>query len=245
MSKINVTFGVIGVLALVGALTVTVGSGITVTETTSLQGIEEIRLQGQGQIYLRQGETESLRIEAEDNIMPMIETIASGKSLKLKLNAGLFRSVIPRKGIKYYITLKKPRQVVISGSASLNAESISVDEFTTRINGSSKCRINNINANRILSVINGTGDFYVSGNVLEQGVDISGSGNYRGRDLVSDAARVEISGSGKTTIHAIAKLDVKISGSGKVIYHGSPSINQKVSGSGSITSGDGWNPNYN
>lgn len=241
MNKIGVTLGVIGVLALVGAFTVTVGSGVTVTETTNLQGIEIIRLQGQGQIYLRQGKTESLRIEAEDNIMPLVETVINGKSLKLKLNTGLFRSIIPRKGIKYYLTLENPRQVVISGSASLNAESISVEEFTTRVNGSSDCRINNISADRILSVINGSGDFYVSGDVLEQGIEISGSGNYRGRDLVSDVARVEISGSGKTVVNAIDQLNVRISGSGEVIYYGSPSINQTVSGSGSITSGNSWN----
>jgi hypothetical protein len=234
MNKLGVALGTVGVLAVLGVLTVTVGSGVVVTETLQVSGVQDIHLKGQGQIILRQGETKSLTIEAEDNVMPLIETVVRGDSLTLKFNTGLFRTVIPRKGIKYFLTLSNPRKVTISGSGSLVVNNISVDEFTTRINGSADGSIHNINADRMVSDINGSGKFRITGSVFEQTVEISGSGNYRAKDLISEIARVEISGSGRAEINARQELDVRISGSGEILYRGNPRISQRISGSGKI-----------
>jgi len=234
MNKIGIALGTVGVLAVLGVLTVTVGSGVVVTETQSVLGVQDIHLKGQGQIILRQGETESLTIEAEDNVMNFIETEVSRDRLTLRFKTGPFRTVVPRKGVKYFLTLSDPREVVISGSGSLDVNDIDVDDFTARVNGSADASIQNIRADRLVSDINGSGKFLVTGRVSEQRIEISGSGNYRAEELTSEVARVRISGSGKTEINVREELDVRISGSGEVLYRGSPRVTQQISGSGNI-----------
>ncbi len=235
MNKLGIALGTVGVLAVLGVLTVTVGSGVVVTETQQVSGVQDIHLKGQGRIILRQGEAETLTVEAEDNVMSLIETEVRGDNLTLKFDTGLFRTVIPRKGIKYFLTLSSPRKVTISGSGSLDVNDIAVDQFTTRVNGSANGSIQNINADKLISDINGSGKFLITGSVFEQSVEISGTGNYRAKDLISEIAGVEISGSGKAEINVRQELDVQISGSGEILYHGNPRISQRISGSGKIS----------
>ena len=46
------------------------GSGNIVTETRNVSGFTSITLAGIGNLYLTQGAAESVRIEAEDNLIP-------------------------------------------------------------------------------------------------------------------------------------------------------------------------------
>lgn len=234
MSKIQIILAGLGALLVLGFMTVTVGSGQIVTESRAISEISAVRLKGRGQIIVKQGDEESLTIEAEDNVMSLIDTSVSGKTLTLDFNTGWFRTVIPRKGIKYYLTLSDPREFTISGSGSLNATDISVNSFDIQVNGSGKAYVNNLVADRLATEVNGSGKIVLSGDVQEQRVEISGSANYTAGNLVSDIADVKISGSGKTELNVRSELDVRISGSGKVFYRGNPRVNQNVSGSGQV-----------
>ena len=53
---------------------VVTGSGKVATETRNVSGFTSVTLAGIGNVYLTQGETESVRIEAEDNLIPYFET---------------------------------------------------------------------------------------------------------------------------------------------------------------------------
>ncbi|MBS3792761.1 MAG: DUF2807 domain-containing protein [Candidatus Bipolaricaulota bacterium] len=84
------------------------------TETRTISEIRTVRLEGQGQIIVNQGE-ESLTIEAEENVISSIKTTVLGDTLTLKFKKRWFQSWLPRKEIKYYLTLSKPREFVIFG----------------------------------------------------------------------------------------------------------------------------------
>ena len=66
-------------------------------------------------------------------------------------------------------------------------------------------------------------------------MEISGSGEYAGDDLVVARAQVRISGSGGVVVNAAETLDVTISGSGDVQFLGTPSVTQNITGSGSVS----------
>jgi len=234
MNKFQIAVVAVGALLVLGYLTVTVGSGVVVTETRPVEDVSNVSLRGQGQLILTQGDQKSLRIEAEDNIINRIDTRISGNTLVLDFEKGLFNTVIPRKGIKYYLTLSNPREVTISGSGSIDAANLTVERFRVQINGSGDGYINNLVADELVTDVNGSGKFVVSGDVRKQRIEVSGSANYRAIDLVSDIAEVRISGSGKTELNVRSELDVRISGSGNVRYKGNPRITQRISGSGKI-----------
>ena len=234
MSKIQITLVGLVILLVLGLSTASVAVGELVTETRAISEIRTVRLKGQGQIIVNQGENESLTIEAKEKLMSLINTTVSGDTLTLELKKKWFQFWLPRKEIKYYLTLSDPREFIISGSGSLDASDISVKSLRFQVNGSGEGYITNLVADRLETDVNGSGKFVVSGDVRRQRIEISGSANYRAVDLVSDIAEVKISGSGKTELNVRSELDVRISGSGTVRYRGNPRITQRISGSGKI-----------
>ena len=82
------------------------GSGDLVTETREVSGFSEIRLDGAGRLMITQGDTESLEIQAEDNIIGELTSEVRGQTLVLGFQDQFLRStIIPTEGITYTLTV--------------------------------------------------------------------------------------------------------------------------------------------
>ena len=198
-------------LALSGCSVVS-GSGQAATETRQVSGFTGIDLSGIGEVIIEQGRTESLTIEADDNVLPVLTSEVEDSVLRLDRKPGT--TVRTRNLIRYRVTLKDLTSLELSGSGSASAESL-------RVNG---LRVD----------ISGSGTVSLAGSADEQRIKVSGSGRYDAAGLSSRSAEVDISGSGKATVAVAEQLRVDISGSGTVTYSGDPQIDQSVSGSGRL-----------
>ena len=69
------------IMFLLSACNAVRGSGDVVTETRAVSGFDQVSLSGQGELIVTQGDQESLEIEAEDNIIAVIETEVRGNTL--------------------------------------------------------------------------------------------------------------------------------------------------------------------
>ena len=78
----------------------------------------------------------------------------------------------------------------------------------------------------------------IGGQVSQQHIRISGSGDYLAANLEGDAVDARITGSGRAHVWANEELDVHISGSGGLRYRGEPRISERLSGSGRIRRSD-------
>jgi hypothetical protein len=188
------------------------GSGVVGTETRELSGFTEIRLSGTGEVTVEQGDTESLTVEAEDNILPLLESrVIDGR---LMLGARDNVSVRPTRPIRYRVTLKELTGLGVSGSGSF--------------------KVQGVDTPRLAADISGSGSAKLAGRADDVRLSISGSGDYDAAGLASQTAEVVISGSGSATVNTSRRLVAKVSGSGSVHYLGDPTIEQHVSGSGSV-----------
>ena len=70
--------------------------------------------------------------------------------------------------------------------------------------------------------------------VVEQSVEILGSGDYLAGGLKSSTATLQVAGSGNSQVSASATLNVTILGSGDVAYSGDPTLNASITGSGKV-----------
>lgn len=61
-------------------------------------------------------------------------------------------------------------------------------------------------------------------------VDISGKSNFRGKHLMSQRARVNVSGVGDVKVWAQQLLGITVSGIGTVDYWGSAQVSRRTSG---------------
>lgn len=210
------------------------GSGNVVTEQRQVSDFDEVALRGIGNLYLKQGDEESLTIEAEDNIIPAIRTEVHGRRLEIGHERGAWRNIRPTKPLNFYLTVKELHEVELSGSGSIEAEMLRTDSLTVSISGSGDARIEQIEGDELATRISGSGSLRAAGRVTRQTITISGSGDYRADDLVTETCSVTVSGSGHADLRVAEKLDVVISGAGSIRYIGSPSIHKVVSGSGRI-----------
>lgn len=206
------------------------GKGDVVTEIIELDAIEGLDLAIEADIELNYGETQTVEISAQKNIIDNIKRdIRSGTwQIKFKRNASNFDPIL------ISITVPEIKDVSISGTGEVFFN----DEFETDflelgISGSGIID-GLIICNKTKISIPGSGDIYLSGTADEQDISVSGSGNYSGFGLECGDCDISIPGSGYCEVFVNDNLYVKISGSGNVYYRGMPSILHEISGSGRI-----------
>lgn len=205
-------WGVILALAVVSAAC-TVGSGDVATEERDATGFTVVELQSSGRVIIQETGTDSVMIEAEDNILSMLTTdVVNGR-----LELGSRGSFTSRRDIVYTITVADLEGVTISGSGSVDASGVTSDTFEAEISGS--------------------GSLDVSGTAASLVVRISGSGSFDGEDLEAMSGTVSISGSGSALVNVTDALSAVVSGSGSVSYLGSPTVTEEITGSGSVSPG--------
>jgi hypothetical protein len=216
---------------------VTTGSGNVISESKPVSNFTQISLNGIGELLITQGENEALQIEAEDNVLPIIEIKVENQVLSINFNNKDWQdNVIPTKPIKFYVTVKDLSRINLSGTASISAGSLNLSNLEIISSGAGSIKIRNLSADRLTINMSGVGGSDLNGKVTEQLIYISGTGVYNGEDLESSKANVTVTGAGNAVIWATESLDVVISGAGNVDYYDEPHVTQSISGVGNIRS---------
>jgi hypothetical protein len=176
-----------------------------------VSGFSEVALNGTGNLTIRQTGSESLTIEAEDNVISYIDTTVENNRLSITT-----RNMIPAptKPINYELTGKDLSALQLLGSGIIDASDISTDSLT--------------------ATTSGAGDMKVAGKANSQDVTVLGAGRYQAGDLESKQAKIKISGTGNAVVNVSDKLDADISGAGSVEYNGNPTVSQTIAGGGSV-----------
>jgi hypothetical protein len=211
------------------------GSGNVIKETRAVSGFDQVEVHGGGNLILVQGDSESLEIEAEDNIMPYLRSQVIGGSLILDFDDTVNKSFNTTRPINYYVTIKDVHGLSISGGGDIESNDIVTDSLEVGISGGGDLKIDNLTADSLQVNVSGGGDVRIlSGEVSEQKLHISGGGKYDAADLQSQTVTANVSGGGNLTVWAEKDLTVAISGGGNVYYYGNPALDTSVSGGGDV-----------
>ena len=230
------------------------GSGDVVTPAFDVKGFDRVILEGFGDVYVEQGQAESLSVQTDSNILLLLDIKVRGNELILGIKPGFDLS--PSESITYNLTVKDLNRVTLAGSGNFYVEPVKSNNLAVSILGSGNIEIKGINANTLSIDLNGSGnitledinakgadaslrgsgDIKLEGNAGAQTITISGSGNYLAGNLQTDTTSVSVPGSGGVTVWANDELNVRVSGSGDIQYYGKPTVDQNISGSGNITS---------
>ena len=209
----------------------TVGSGEVTTETRTVEGFDQIDLRGTGEVRITVDGTESLTIEAEDNIIDQLTSDVRSGTLIL----GTDRPIRPTEDIIFTVTMDTLEGIEISGSGAVTVSEFTTDDFSVDVSGSGAATVEGIAAETVFARISGSGAVRVTGDTDALDLSISGSGAFDGELLEATTGDVDISGSGSATVNVSETLDVNVSGSGNVEYVGNPSVSVDSSGSGSVS----------
>ncbi len=210
------------------------GSGEITKQIREVSDFHKVELKGFGTLVLIQGETESLEIECDDNILPYIKTKVIDKTLSIKYKNVRLK---PTEEIVFTLFLKELSSIEISGSADVISDKLETPDLEVDISGSSDINIEKLIAESLEIDISGSGEINIgSGTATKQDFSVSGSGDYFAGNLKSEAVDLSISGSGKAEVWATEKIDIDVSGSGRISYYGTPQVSISTSGSGNVKS---------
>jgi hypothetical protein len=229
------------------------GSGNVITEIRTVSGVSGVNLSTIGDLIIDVSDTESLRIEAEDNLMEYIETDVRDGILKIRARGNV--NLKSTKPVYYHLTvtgldtvmtyssgnieaphLKAGRfSLTVASSGDIEIANLEADILTARLYSSGNVTISRLNAGTLNAEISSSGNLYVVGGEVEsQNVTLSSSGNYEAEDLVSNKAGVQLNSSGSATIRVINYLKATLNSSGDLSYLGNPTVEANTSSSGKI-----------
>jgi len=188
------------------------GSGIKKKEIRVFKEFTSLNLDGAYAVFVKIGKKQKVVLEADDNIIPMIETKMINKGLVISLD----ESISAENTVKIFIIVPSLNKVNIAGSMFAEISGINNKGFKLNLAGSAAVEI--------------------LGKTDKLKINLAGSGVIDSRKLKARVTYVNIAGSGLVDLFSSKELIAKITGSGNVTYLGNPKkINKKVVGSGSIT----------
>jgi len=224
---------VVGLLALAGCSALA-DAGPQTTAQRTIGGVTAVELQTSGDLTVTVGETPGLTIKAGANQLDYLTSEVDGGTLLLDSKANM-----PGGGsISYDLLVPSLTSLDVSGSGSATGDSVLRGEAAVTLSGSGDVTLTGLQVPSVAVGLSGSGKVTLGGSADSQQIDISGSGDYNGKDLGAGDTGIEITGSGDATLTVTGRLAVSISGSGGVTYFGSPTqVEKSVSGSGSVNQG--------
>lgn len=211
------------------------GSGEAVTEERPVGSFSVIRLKGAGELILTQGETESLQITAEKNLLPKLSSDTVGDTLTLGFEDSFWRAaLIPTRPITYTLTVVDLEKITIEGAGNLEMDGLTTASLAIELNGAGQITIDDIHADSLVVHISGTGNINLSGKAVDQTITIDGAGNVQSENLETTNTSFTINGIGNGTVWATESLNIQINGGGSVGYYGDPRVTQNIQGAGDV-----------
>lgn len=208
------------------------GSGTIKSETRAVSGFTGVALSLDALVEIQQGGSEGVTVEADDNLLPLVETVVENGTLKIRAATRI--ASLSTRNMKIIVYAKTIDSLAIAGSGEMRAETLKASALKTSIAGSGDIKIKSLDAGALTVKIAGSGDFGAAGRASSMGASIAGSGDIKAGNLDTKAVEVSIAGSGDATVWARDTLKVKVAGSGDVKYYGDAEVKKSIGGSGSV-----------
>jgi hypothetical protein len=196
-----------------------------------------VSLNGAGELTITQSEKESLVIEAEDYLLPLIKTQVKNGVLVIDFDSDV--TIGPTKSIKFDLSVKELNSVNVAGAALVRSEGLKSNRLAVTVDGAGLVKLNRVEATEVSTTMNGAGNVELAGNVVRQVATLNGLGNYKTHDLNSKNAQVTVNGAGGATLRADENLNVTINGAGSVTFYGNPRVTQNITGVGIVRRASG------
>ncbi|MHB8207794.1 head GIN domain-containing protein [Mucilaginibacter sp.] len=209
------------------------------TQDRHLSGFNAVDVEGSFDVYITQGSTESVTVDAPADIMDHVVTEVHDRSLKIKDKrrngwSGDWNG--NHKKVVVHVTVRDINAIGITGSGDVYfKDGIKAEKLDIEVSGSGDAA-GKIEVKTLDCSVSGSGNIKISGHADVSNVSVSGSGDYSGRELPTTNTTVQVSGSGNASINASSSITAAVSGSGDVSYTGGAQhVTKSKSGSGDIS----------
>jgi hypothetical protein len=208
------------------------GNGNVVTQERQLASFNAIEAGSAVNVFLSQGSTQSVKVEIDENLLDRFKTEV--KNGTLTLNVDKVNNATKMNAYVTTVTLKKIEtngaasvkgqtplasdnfEYIGSGASSANFE-MKAGDMKIDLSGASKANFK-IGVNTLKTDVSGAGALILTGSADNHDLIVSGAGNVKAMELVTDVTNAEISGAGNAKVMAKQQLKTDVSGAGNISY---------------------------
>ena len=191
------------------------GAGAAVKEVRNVGHFRAVRLSTDARVIVRQGKHDSVVVEAESNVLPLVETYVEDGTLVVE-DARHFKS--PNAAV--VITVRRISSIGTTGTVAVTAEGLNVPTLSLSMGGSSALSLKAVSVGKLRAALGGSSALKVSGVADDLSAELGGSSALRATELAARSVSVNGGGSAQAVVWATESLSISLSGSAGVSYFG-------------------------
>jgi len=195
------------------------GNGNVQTENREIDSFSAISASHGLNVYLVQGDKETVRVEADENLLSLIVTKVKGTELILKTTENIRRA----KKLDVYVTLVNVNEINVSSGCDLESNGIiKTDHLDISVSSGADAKLQ-VEGNEISCSVSSGADAVLSGKAnFFYGKSSSGS-DLKAKELIATNCKAKASSGGDVSVYASESIEANASSGGDVSYYGNPS----------------------
>jgi len=207
------------------------GDGNVVTKERKAIAFTGVKVSSGIDVYLRQGNNESLSVEADENLHEYIITEVKGGVLNVYTDANIREA--ERKRV--YVTMKEINSVSTSSAGDVVGQSpVKTDRLDLSASSAGDIKLE-IHVKELDIDISSSGDITLTGEAEKLNGNLSSAGDLNAYDLVVRDADISASSAGNADINVSERIRARASSAGDINYMGNPKyVDAHSSSAGSI-----------
>lgn len=187
------------------------GLGTLRTEVRAVGDFTGLDISGATVAEVIVGPAPSLKIETDDNLLPLVATEVRGGTLHISFTA----PVSTQHGLRAWITTPRLERTEASGASELTARGVRAGQMTLSFSGASQGKL--------------------QGQAETLQLDASGASQVDLRELPARTATVEVSGASQLRLAVTDEIRGELSGASQLLYGGgSPRLAVETSGASHV-----------
>lgn len=207
------------------------GNGKVEKKERPVSSFHTVEIQDGIDLFITQGLSENLVIEADENLHQYIKTELADGILKINLSKMVWKS----QSLKVHLTIKNIKALSASGGSDVESVNLmKLEELSVICSGGSDANLN-IEAAKLKFKASGGSDGFLKGTVKTFLGKASGGSDIKAFELNTVDSYIEVTGGSDAEISVNGNLNVSGSGGSDVSYKGKPvNIDSQMSGGSSL-----------
>lgn len=203
----------------------------------ALTNFNEVTVSSGIDLYLTQSNSENIRVSAHKELIQDVLVKKEGSKLIItyKNNTGWSR-LFKGESIKVYVNYKTLQAITASGGSDVYGQNkLKAERLNIKATGGSDLKLD-VATTDLEVYVSGGSDADLKGSSKNMIVHASGGSDLDALNLITDYAKVEVSGGSDANIYVNKGLEASATGGSDVKYKGNPSVRKTSSSkSGDVT----------
>lgn len=209
------------------------GNGNVSKETRSISSFSKIELNSVMNVFLKQSGTESITIEADNNLFKYIETYVKDNTLYIETKENY--NIQKSKKLNVYVSFKDLNNLTNNSVGNVKSENqFNLSSFNIENNSVGNLNLD-LTCKNLNAEINSVGNVTLSGKADNANIENNSVGNLDAFDMITVNLSIENNSIGNSEVHATGEISIESNGVGNVLYKGDPKVKSlEKSGIGNV-----------